>query len=67
MRAGRGARRHRRPADRAGIQHDIDLHRGIAAAIEDLAGHEFSNGGNGRDSFRAAGNRPAATIGVLRR
>ena len=35
--AGRGARRHRRPADRAVAEDDVDLDRRIAARVEDLA------------------------------
>ena len=37
VRAGRGARRHGRPADRAVVEDDVDLDRRVAARIEDLA------------------------------
>ena len=36
--AGRGARRHRRAADRAVGQDDVDLDGRVAARVEDLAG-----------------------------
>ena len=47
MRAGGGARRHRRAADRAVFQHHIDLDRGIAAAIENFAADDVDDGGHG--------------------
>ena len=36
--AGRRARRDRRAAERAGLEAHVDLDRGVAAAVEDLAG-----------------------------
>ena len=47
MRAGGGARRHRRAADRAVFQHHIDLDGGIAAAIENFAADDVDDGGHG--------------------
>ena len=46
MRAGGGARRHRRAAHRTVFQHHIDLDRGIAAAIENLAADDVDDGGH---------------------
>src|SRR5690606_22802159 len=42
-RAGRGARGHHRAAEAAVGQGDLGLERGIAAAVEDLAGVDFRN------------------------
>ena len=47
MRAGGGARRHRRAAHRAVFQHHIDLNGGIAAAIENFAADDVDDGGHG--------------------
>ena len=47
MRAGGGARGHRRAADRAVFEHDIDLNRGITAAIENFAADDVDDGGHG--------------------
>ena len=47
MRAGGGARGHGRAADRAVFQHDIDLNRGIAAAVENFAADDVDDGGHG--------------------
>jgi hypothetical protein len=44
--ARRGARRHRRPAARAGLELDVDLDRGIAARVEDLARAHRRDGGH---------------------
>src|SRR5439155_7111553 len=38
MGPGRGPRRHRRATHRAAVERHVDLDRGIAAAVEDLAG-----------------------------
>ena len=46
MRAGRGARRHGGAADRAVLQHDVDLDGGIAAAVEDFAADDVDDGGH---------------------
>ena len=42
-RAGRGARRHGRPAARAGLERDFDFDGGIAAGIENLASQQVSD------------------------
>ena len=47
MRAGGSARRHRRAAQRAVLQHHIDLDGGIAAAIENFAADDVDDGGHG--------------------
>ena len=47
VRAGRGARRHRRAAHAAVLQRDVDLDRRIAAAVEDLAGVDVDDRGHG--------------------
>ena len=47
MRAGGGARRHRRAAHRAVFQHHIDLDGGIAAAVENFAADDVDDGGHG--------------------
>ena len=47
VRAGGGARGDRGAADRAVLQHHIDLDRGIAAAIENFAADDVDNGGHG--------------------
>src|SRR4051812_15010826 len=47
MRAGRSARGHRRPADRAAVEGDLDLDCRVAAAVEDLAGVDVGNRGHG--------------------
>ena len=47
MRAGRCARGHRGPAERAVFEHDIDFDSGVAARIEDLAGVNVDDGGHG--------------------
>ena len=46
MRAGRGARGHRRAADRAVFQHHIDFNRGIATAIENFTANDVDDGGH---------------------
>ena len=46
VRAGRGARGHPRAAHRAVLQHDIDLDRRVAAAVEDLAADDVDDGGH---------------------
>src|SRR6266705_1130253 len=43
MRPGRCPRRHRRAPDHAAVERDLDLDRGIAAAVEDLAGVDIGN------------------------
>ena len=48
VRARRGARRHRRAAHRAVLEHDIHLDRRIAAAVEDLAADDVDDGGHCR-------------------
>ena len=48
VRAGRGARRHRGAAERAVLQHDVDLDGRIAAAVEDFAADDVDDGGHGR-------------------
>ena len=47
MRAGGGARRHRRAAHRAVLQHHVDLDGGIAAAVENFAADDVDDGGHG--------------------
>ena len=47
MRAGRGARRHPGAAARAVFQHDIDLHRRIAAAVQNFPADDVDDGGHG--------------------
>ena len=47
MRAGGSTRGHRRPSQRAVLQHDIDFDRGIAAAIENFAADDVDDGGHG--------------------
>ena len=46
MRAGGGARRHRRAAHRAVFQHHIDLDGGIAAAVKNFAADDVDDGGH---------------------
>ena len=46
VRAGRGARRHRRAAPHAALEHHVDLDRRIAAAVQDLAGDDVDDGGH---------------------
>ncbi len=46
MRAGGGARGHRRTADRAVFQHHIDFNGGIAPAIENFAANDVDDGGH---------------------
>ena len=46
VRAGRGARRHRRATHGAILQHDVDLHRRVAAAVEDFAADDVDDGGH---------------------
>ena len=46
MRAGGRARRHRRAADRTVFENDIDLDRGVAAAVQDFAADDVNNGGH---------------------
>jgi hypothetical protein len=46
MRAGGRARRHGGAADRTVLQHDIDLDRGIAAAVENFAADDVDDGGH---------------------
>ncbi len=47
VRAGGGAGRHRRAAERAAVEHHVDLDGRIAAAVEDLAGDDVGDGGHG--------------------
>src|SRR4029077_8864386 len=49
VRTRRGSRGHTRTAERAVLEHDVDLHRRIAAAVEGLAAGDV--GGGGRFSF----------------
>ena len=65
VRAGRGAGRHRGAAHGAAVQHDIDLDRGIAAAVEDLAGDDIGDGGHGRVSFRYGRPRAGHPVATL--
>src|SRR5205823_662910 len=51
MSPGRGPRRHRRAAHRAAVERHVDLDRGIAAAVEDLAGVNVGNGSHWARSF----------------
>ena len=51
VRAGGGARRHRRAAHRAVLQHDIHLDRGIAAAVENFAADDVGDAGHGMSRF----------------
>ena len=48
VRARGGARRHRRAAHGAILQHDVDLDRRVAAAVEDFAADDVDDGGHGR-------------------
>ncbi len=48
MRTGRGARRNRRAAHGAILQHHVDLDRRVAAAVENFAADDVDNGGHGR-------------------
>ncbi len=50
--AGGGARGHRGAAQRAVLQRDVDLDRGVAAAVEDLAGVNVDDGAHGASSLR---------------
>ena len=45
--AGGGARRDRRPAHGPVLEHDVDLDRRVAAAVEDLAADDVDDGGHG--------------------
>src|SRR3546814_4039509 len=56
--AGRRARRHRRAAEAAIFQHDIDLYGRIAAAIENLASVNIED--------RSHGGAPVANGGMIR-
>ena len=47
VRAGRGARGHRGAALAAVLQHHVDLHGRVAAAVEDLAADDVDDGGHG--------------------
>ena len=47
MRACGRARRHGSAAERAVLQHDVHLHRRIAAAVEYFAGGDVNDGGHG--------------------
>jgi len=63
--AGRGARRDRRAAERAVLQHHVHFHRGIAAAVEDFAADDVDDFGHGRslgrtDSDKEKGARALA-------
>src|SRR5262249_37929512 len=46
MRAGGGAGRHRRAADRAILEHHIDFDGGVAAAVKDFAADDVDDGGH---------------------
>src|SRR5207302_7149662 len=46
MRPGRSARGHRRPADGAAVERDLDLDSRVAAAVEDLAGVDIGDRGH---------------------
>ena len=48
MRAGRGAGRHGGAAEGAVLQGHVDLHRRIAAAVEDLPADDVDDGGHAR-------------------
>ena len=48
VRAGRGAGRHGRAAHGAVLEHDVDLDRRVAAAVQDLAADDVDDGGHGR-------------------
>ena len=63
VRAGRGARGHRRAAARAILQHHIDLDGRIAAAVEDLAADDVDDGGHGASP--ACALRPGRAHGKL--
>ena len=60
VRAGRGAGRHGGAAHRAVLQHDIDLDRRIAAAVEDLAADDVDDRGHGR--LRSGRRRVSALL-----
>ena len=48
MGACRRARRHGRPASRAVLQNDVDLHGRVAAAVEDFSANNVGDGGHRR-------------------
>ena len=50
MRAGRGTRGNRRPADAAVFQTHIHFHGGIASGVENLAAGDIEDGGHGGNS-----------------
>ncbi len=51
VRAGGGARRHSRAAERAVIEGDIDFNRGVATGVEDFAGDDVDNFGHGESCY----------------
>ena len=63
VRAGRGARRHRRAALRAVLEHHVHLDRRVAAAIQDLAADDVDDGGHGDCLLRAGCGRGPRVLG----
>ena len=63
--AGRGAGGHRGEPAGAGLEHDLDLDRRVAARVEDLARVDGGDGAHGRASLfsRAAGRAPRLFAG----
>jgi len=66
VRAGRCARRHRRAPETAILQHYIDLHRRVAAAVEDLARMDVDDCGHETEllHLRTDGGRSAESGGL---
>jgi hypothetical protein len=62
MRARRRTGRDRRPAHAAVLQGNVHLHRGIAAAVEDLAGVDVDDGGHGQGTLCGSSLRSRAFI-----
>jgi hypothetical protein len=53
----RGAARDRRPTDRPVVEHDVDLDRGVAAGIEDLARVDLGDRAHRRPMVPEVGRR----------
>ena len=63
LRAGGGARRHRRTCERAVDQGDLDLNRRITAGVEDLAGADLFDDGH-CVLLRSGGSRVLLTLSL---
>jgi hypothetical protein len=46
----------RGPADVTSVEADLDLHRGVAAGVEDLPGDDVDDLGHGRDLYAPRGS-----------